>query len=78
MINPSVLDGIAEAAGATQPLRLGSRLISVETGHPVATEELVSRIAMAVQLRRQLLLGAVNGQAWLRWKTNSGTAERPG
>jgi ATPase family associated with various cellular activities (AAA) len=48
VINPSLVDGIAVAAKTTQPLVLGSRLIRVDTGHPVDTEELVNQIAMSV------------------------------
>jgi predicted kinase len=48
VINPSLVERIAEAAGTTQPLGLGSRLVRVDTGHPVDAEDLVSRIAMPV------------------------------
>jgi hypothetical protein len=48
VINPSLVDGIAEAARATQPLGLGSRVIRVDTGHPVDTEKFVSWVAMPV------------------------------
>jgi hypothetical protein len=46
VINPSVVDGIAKAAETTRPLVLGGRLVRVDTGRPVDTEDLVNQIAM--------------------------------
>ena len=44
VINPTMLDGLAAAVGAVQPLQLGGTLIQVDTTDAYDLDELVARV----------------------------------
>ena len=49
VINPTLIDGLAAAAGEAQPLRLGGALIEVDTTHRYDFDDLVANVSMAVR-----------------------------
>jgi predicted kinase len=49
VINPSVIDGLAAAAGEVQPLHLGGALIEVDTTHGYDFDNLVANVRLAVR-----------------------------
>jgi predicted kinase len=49
VINPTLIGGLAAAAGGVQPLRLGGALIEVDTTHGYDFDDLVANVGMAMR-----------------------------